>query len=75
MTDLSKTLKKEKMSTLSGKNLSELTIKTIQGMKNGKDFLLFFEAVKKGASKIKMIEEPALPQEKKATKLFDFNLH
>ena len=43
MTDnLSKTLQKEKMSALSGKNLSELTIKTIQRMRNDKDFFLFF---------------------------------
>ena len=62
MTDhLSKT-QKEKMSALSGKNLSELTIKTIQGIRNDKDFLFFFEAAKKGASKIKMIEEPTLPR-------------
>ena len=66
MTDnLSKTLQKEKMSALSGKNLSELTIKTIQRMRNDKDFLLFFEAVKKGASKIEMIEEPTLPRKRK----------
>ena len=29
-------------------------------MRNEKDFFLFFEAVKKGASKIEMIEEPTL---------------
>ena len=63
--NLSKTLQKEKMSALSGKNLSELTIKTIQRMRNDKDFLLFFEAVKKGASKIEMIEEPTLPRKRK----------
>ena len=66
MTDnLSKTLQKEKMLALSGKNLSKLTIKTIQRMRNDKDFLLFFEAVKKGASKIEMIEEPTLPRKRK----------
>ena len=62
--NLSKTLQKEKISALSGKNLSELTIKTIQRMRNDKDFLLFFEAVKKGASKIEMIEEPTLPRKR-----------
>ena len=60
--NLSKTLQKEKISALSGKNRSELTIKTIQSMRNDKDFLLFFEAVKKGASKIDMTEEPTLPR-------------
>ena len=49
MTDnLLKTLQKEKMWGLSRKNLSELTIKIIQRMRNDKDFLLFFDAVKKG---------------------------
>ena len=54
MTDnLSKTLQMEKMSAFSRKNLSELTIKTIERVRNDKDFLLLFEAVKKGASKSK----------------------
>ena len=65
MTDnLSKILQKEKMSALTGKNLSEVTIKTIQRMRNDKDFL-FFEAVKKSAAKIEMIEEPTLPRKRK----------
>ena len=69
MTDnLSKIFQKEKMSALSGKNLSELTIKTIQRMRNNKDFLLLFEAVKKVASKIEMIEEPTLPRKRKRPK-------
>ena len=49
----------------SGKNLFEFTIKTIQRMRNEKDFLLFFKAVKKGASKIEMIEKPTLPRKQK----------
>ena len=66
MTDnLSKVLQKEKISVLSGKNLSELTIKTMQRMRNDKDFLLLFDAVKKSASKIEMIEEPRLPRKRK----------
>ena len=66
MTDnLSNTLQKEKMLAFGRKNLSTLIIKTIQRMRNHKDFLLFSEAVKKGASKIEMIENPALPRKRK----------
>ena len=63
--NLSKTFQKEKMSALSAKNLSELSNKTIQRMRNDKVFLLFLEAVKKGASKIKMIEKPTLSRKRK----------
>lgn len=66
MTDnLSKTLQKEKMSALSGINLSELTIKTLQGMRSEENFLSFFEVVKKGASKIDSLKEPSLPRKRK----------
>ena len=40
--NLLKTLPEGKVSALSRKNLSELTIKTIQRMRNGKDFPLVF---------------------------------
>ena len=66
--NLSKTLQKEKMSALSEKNLSELTIKTTQKMRNDKDFILFFKAIKKGASKIEMIEQPTLPRKRRPRK-------
>ena len=63
--NLSKTLQMEKLSPLSGKKLSELTIKTMQRMGNDKDFLLFFEAVKKDANKVEMIYEPTLTRKRK----------
>ena len=62
---LSKTLQKKKMSAVSGRNLVDLTVKTLQGMRNDRDFFSFHETVKKAASKVDGIEEPTVPRKRK----------
>ena len=64
--NLSKTLQKEKMSSISGKELADLTIKTMQGMRNDRDFDLFYETVTKSASSIDFVSTPTAPRGGKA---------
>ena len=48
------------MSALSGQRLAKLTVETLEGMKTNESFDLFFESVKKKATKLD-VEEPTLP--------------
>ena len=66
--NLSKTLQKEKMSAISGKELADLTIKTMQGMRNDRDFDLFYETVTKSASSIDFVSIPTAPRKRKRPK-------
>ena len=50
--NLSKTLKKEKISAVSRQRLASLTAKTIQSMRNDADFHLFYQTVCKKAERI-----------------------
>ena len=59
--NLSKTLQKERMSALSGQRLANLTVETLEGMRTSESFDLFFESVKKKATKLE-VEEPTLPR-------------
>lgn len=63
--NLSKTLQKERMSALSGKELADLTIKTLEGMRNERDFSLFYEKVKFSANRLKEVSEPIVPRKRK----------
>ena len=63
--NLSKTLQKEKMSAIGGKELAGLTVKTLKNMKNGRDFKLFYEKIEKSASKIDEVSTPMLPRKRK----------
>lgn len=65
--NLSKTLQKEKMSALNGQRLARLTLKTLQNMRTGDDFKLFFDVVIKKADKLD-IEEPSLPRKRRKPK-------
>ena len=66
MTDnLFKTLQKEKMSAVSGKNLANLTINTSKNMRNNDYFLFFFEKANKATSKINQTEKMILPRKRK----------
>ena len=49
------------MSTLNGQRFARLTLKTLQNMRTGDDFKLFFDVVIKKAEKPD-IEEPSLPR-------------
>lgn len=62
--NLSKTLQKEKMSALEGKRLADLTVKTLEGMRNEENFKLFYETVKKKAEPLD-VEEPTLPRKRR----------
>ena len=66
--NLSKTLQKEKMSAVSGKELADLTIKTMQGMRNDRDFDLFYETLTQSASSIDFVSTPTAPRKRKRPK-------
>ena len=63
--NLSKTLQKEEMSTVSGQRLASLTAKTIQRMRNDSDFDLFYQTVRKKAARIDDLNEPVLPRKRR----------
>ena len=50
--NLSKTLQQEKMSEIKGKSLADLTVETLEGIRNDRDYNLFYESVEKSAAKI-----------------------
>ena len=56
---------KKTMSTVKGKELADLTVKTLQAMKNDRDFNLFYETTKKSTSTIKEISTPGVPRKGK----------
>ena len=56
------------MSAISGKELADLTIKTMQGMRNDRDFDLFYETVTKSASSIYFVSTPTAPRKRKRPK-------
>ncbi|XP_057290908.1 zinc finger MYM-type protein 1-like [Hydractinia symbiolongicarpus] len=66
--NLSITLQKEKMSAISGKELAELTNKTMQGMRNERDFDIFYETVTKSASSMDFVSSPTAPRKRKRPK-------
>ena len=63
--NLSKTLQKEKMSAIGGKELAGLTVKTLKNMRNDRDFKLFYEKIETSASKIDEVSTPMLPRKRK----------
>ena len=56
------------MSAISGKELADLTIKTMQGMRNDRDFDLFYETVTQLASSIDFVSTPTAPRKRKRPK-------
>ncbi|XP_057290813.1 zinc finger MYM-type protein 1-like [Hydractinia symbiolongicarpus] len=66
--NLSITLQKEKMSAISGKELAELTNKTMQGMRNERDFDIFYETVTKSASSMDFVSSTTAPRKRKRPK-------
>ena len=53
------------MSSISGKRLAFMTIEALQGMRNDRDFHLFFELITKKASSTSSIKQPELPRKRK----------
>ena len=60
--NLSKTLQQEKMSAIKGKLLADLTVQTLEGIRNDHDYNLFYKSVEKSAGKIKAVSKPTLPR-------------
>ena len=60
--NLSKTLRKESISVLSGLHLVELTVKTYQKMRSDEEAELFFKTVSKKALDYLFIDNAALPR-------------
>ena len=63
--NLSKTLQEEKMSALQGKELADMTVETLEKMRNESDFKLLYEKITMYAKKISAILEPAVPRKRK----------
>ena len=63
--NLSKTLQQERMSALRGKELADLTVKTLENMRNERDFSLLYEKIKLSASKIEPISPPTLTRKRR----------
>ena len=63
--NLSKNLQKQKMSALRGKELAGLTLKTLEGMRNDRDFGLFYERIKLSAKNVETLLAPAVPPPRK----------
>ena len=63
--NLSRTMQQKKMSAVKGKELADLTVKTLQAMKNDRGFSLFYETTKKSTSTIKEISTPGVPRKRK----------
>ena len=62
--NLSKTIQKEKMSAIGGKEVAGLTVKTLKNMRKDRDFKLFYKKIEKSASKIDEISTPMLPRKR-----------
>ena len=63
--NLSKTLQKEKMLAIQGKELADLTVKTLQSIRSDPDYKLFYKSVEKSAGKISEISPPTVPRKRK----------
>ena len=63
--NLSKTLQKEKMSALRGKELADLTVQTLKNIRNEHDFGLFYEKIKMSANKIDAISPATLARKRR----------
>ena len=62
--NLSKTLQKEKMSSISGQRTANLTVQTLEGMRTEESFKLFFATVLKKAKQHPAATEPTLPRKR-----------
>ena len=63
--NLSKTLQKEKMSAIGGKEFTGLALKPLENMRNDRDFKLFYEKIEMSASRIDEVSTPMLPRKRK----------
>ena len=48
--NLSKTLQQEKMSAIKGKSLADLTVQILEGIRNDRNYNLFYESVEKSSA-------------------------
>ena len=62
---MSKTLQKEKIAGIQGKQVANLTVRTLKGMNNERDFSLFYEKNKTFASEIEAISTPSVPRKRR----------
>ena len=65
--NLSKTLPQEKMSALRGKESADLTVQTLENMRNEHNFSLLYKKIKVSASKIEAISPPAIQESEEST--------
>ena len=63
--NLSKTLQQEKLSALRGKELADLTVQTLENMRNEHDFRLLYKEIKVSATEIETISPLALPRKQR----------
>ena len=49
------------MSAVKEKSLADLTVQTLEGIRNDRDYNIFYKRVEKSAGKIKAVSKPSLP--------------
>ena len=52
------------MTTIKGKSLADLTVQTLEGIRNDRDYNLFYKSVEKSAGKIKAVSKSTLPRKR-----------
>ena len=53
------------MSAISGKEVAEDTVKTLMGLRNDRDFELFYESITNAANSFLFISAPSAPRKRK----------
>ena len=62
--NLFKTLQQEKMSAFKGKSLADLTVQILEGIRNDRNYNLFYESVEKSSAQMKAVSKLTLPRER-----------
>lgn len=69
--NLSKSLQAKKLSATTGQNLADLTVKTLQSLRNEESFNAFYDVVLIKANEIESLSEPVLPRKRRAPSRYE----
>ena len=69
--NLSKTLQTMAMSAAEAQKIAQMTVRTLQSVRNEEDFMLFWTKVTKMASSIG-VDDPVLPRQRKTPRRYDY---
>ena len=68
-----KPFKRRKLSAIQGKELADLTVETLQSIRNDRDHKLFYKSVEKSAGKISKIPNPLYHKNVRSQGMISFN--